>query len=139
MDVSKLSGAPWNVATTSDAVFDETNHKYKITSERKPTYCVASVEGMGEGSKDDAEFIALARNAFDVMMRRGWGVLPCRSVIGWWVSKDSEGNPFRDDAPRLYWQDPYTALIEADRWYKENVESREGNPMKRPPSEKENA
>lgn len=54
--------------------------------------------------------------AIEIMERRNWGVMPCRSVIGWWVCKDSEGTPFRDDAPRIYETDPVTALIAADEW-----------------------
>ena len=75
---------------------------------------------------DAKDFPLMSQKAYDVMMRRGWGVMPCRSVKGWWVCKDSEGNPFRNDCPRLYWDDPWTALVAADIWYAEHVEGNGG-------------
>lgn len=54
--------------------------------------------------RDDLEFIALARNAFDVLMRRGWH--PSRdSAGGWWCEY-------------VHAPDPFTALVLADEWYK---------------------
>ncbi len=100
IDLSKLSPAPWT-ANSFGEVYD-------------PEGRVADC-----GFVEDAEFIALARNAFDVMMRRGW--IPTRwlSVSGkWGVFTDTgDGVPLElqkwpDDA----WPDPFTALVEADRW-----------------------
>lgn len=73
----------------------------------------------------DADFIALARDAFDVMMRRGWQVM---SIDGRWHVHDGvDGNSY-------LWiggvgaypipADPFTALVEADKWYRENVEGK---------------
>lgn len=74
----------------------------------------------------DAEWIALARNAFDVMMRRGWGVDTDDSdPPRWFPIVDSR----QGDAHHvLYgkmpgtelpdWPDPFTALVEADEWLK---------------------
>lgn len=85
------------------------------------------VNGAKFDKEADAEFYVLARSAFEVMMRRGWGVLPCHGTIGFWVSESSEGKPFDDrfsvKCPTLYWDDPFTALVEADAWYREHVES----------------
>ncbi len=63
----------------------------------------------------DLEFIAIARNAFDVMMRRGW--YPIRVQGQWHVF--SKGSPeagmgFGEPA-----DDPFTALVEADAWMKQ--------------------
>jgi hypothetical protein len=82
------------------------------------------VTGSDEEARVDAVFIALARNAFDVQMRREWWPVPARN--GQWIvrSPDNaldvmEGPPERDFQT---WPDPFTALVEADRWYRENVE-----------------
>ena len=65
---------------------------------------------------DDAEFIVLARNAFDIMMRRGW-----------WAQKRGEGwavynNWIPLPSDPLTWPDPFTALVSADKWYRKHVE-----------------
>lgn len=65
--------------------------------------------------KDDAEFYLLARNAFDVMMRRGWYPRP---HFGKWRAHGADGY-MGDEFP-----DPFTALVETDKWYKENVEKK---------------
>ena len=71
------------------------------------------------------ERAVLASQAFDVMMRRKWR--PITNVLpGWWVLGDDENPvhlPLHRDSPAIY-ADPFTALVEADRWYKENVEER---------------
>ena len=65
------------------------------------------------------EFAALARQAFDVMMRRGWYAQPDSEK--WYVfglgSLILQGA--KQDGP---WPDPFTALVEADRWYVEHIE-----------------
>ncbi len=64
---------------------------------------------------------ALARNALDVMLRRGWYAR--RDGQGWFV--DLWG---LEDVLPAKWDhlgisdDPFTALVKADRWYRENVE-----------------
>jgi hypothetical protein len=70
--------------------------------------------------KDDAEFIALARNAFDVMLRRGWWAVPCSGDV-WKVETVTD----RDDEilAGKYWPDPYTALVEADKLFPEAQEA----------------
>jgi hypothetical protein len=80
----------------------------------------------------DAEFIALARNAFDVMMRRGWWAI--KDVQGkFFVKGDCKGSKFghqQTPHPCDDWgnphrlQDPFTSLVEADKWYRENVEGK---------------
>lgn len=73
----------------------------------------------------DAE---LARQAFDVMVRRRWSAVP--SADQWYVpfvlramTKEQYQN---GGADALYHADPFTALVEADRWYREHVERKDG-------------
>jgi hypothetical protein len=79
------------------------------------------------GRVADEQLISLARKAFDVMMRRGWS--PClaeeNGPLDEWTLFDSGGCPVIScpgfTVPKL-WPDPFTALVEADKWFKENVE-----------------
>jgi hypothetical protein len=79
-------------------------------------------------SETDANQCALARNAFDVMMRRGWefrtvpGLGFCAtSTTGHCVDEiwRIDGN---NPMPKRFWPDPFTALVEADKWYRHNIE-----------------
>ena len=115
MDLSKMSSAPFKVSDSHGL-------------------CVASIPGGGmvadydapstatlwRGKRADAEFHALARNAFDVMMRRGWGVEQIWNndlrIHRWFIVTGLSV------ALREGFVDPFTALVEADRWYRENVE-----------------
>lgn len=79
-----------------------------------------------ENSGDIAalRFAVLARNAFDVMMRRGWNPtkhMPHDKHHGWWHVVDEWYDEFLDVGP---WPDPFTALVEADKWYRENMEKK---------------
>ncbi len=81
--------------------------------------------------EDDCDFAALARNAFDVMMRRKWSV-------GWstdhggkyppaWYVLQTNGyklNPIGGPG-YFYAVDPFSALVAADEWYKANVEAKQ--------------
>ena len=79
-------------------------------------------------SKADAAFIALARNAFDVMMRRGWYPVFSPEHNRWTVCTQGLWNrmsgelalSFRDATH--FCGNPFAALVEADKWYAENVE-----------------
>ena len=76
-------------------------------------------------------FSLTAYAALEVMMHRGWGVrllltllsteskeiLPRWHVLG---ISEPQGWPFK-----IGWSDPFTALVEADKWYKENVEQKQ--------------
>jgi hypothetical protein len=97
MDMSKLTPAPWG----------------------KDWHAVE-----GCCSETDSEFIALARNAFDVLMRRGWAV--AKHFDHWAVFYNDDDMTWVvpwDQWPK--WSDPFTALVEADKWYKENIEKKE--------------
>jgi hypothetical protein len=63
-----------------------------------------------------------AELAFDVMIRRRWGVTyPPGARKGWIVNGPDVPEQFWKPNPEN-WPDPFTALVEADKWMKENVE-----------------
>jgi len=82
-------------------------------------WCVLDADSgvVVKGDEDDMEFIALARNAFDVLLRRGDTLLIERTPDGQWMIDSTEHGWI----PGKY-ADPFTALVEADAWLK----SREG-------------
>lgn len=72
---------------------------------------------------DDVAFYALARNAFDIQMRRGWGV-KCRHGATF-IAVDADGMEVMGPthAPYVLWgyfDNPFTAIIAADAWMKEH-------------------
>lgn len=72
----------------------------------------------------EVEFIALARNAFDVMVNRGWGVRRWHGHESWVVLNNQElgidPSPIVDDEGMPFNAfDPFTALVEADKWMKQ--------------------
>lgn len=68
------------------------------------------------------QFAADARNAFDVMMRRGW--YPVLDMGRWYISGENaarlDGTSFGEAHNDLAAM--FTALIEADKWYAASVE-----------------
>lgn len=120
MDLSKLTPAPWLLhhdEHSGSTYIPETIDGFPmlLTELDTDTHTVA------------LEFAALARNALDVMMRRGWGVYaasgpgyhPGGHEYGWQAT-DGDDNRIGDT---LY-SDPFTALVEADKWYRENAETK---------------
>lgn len=118
MDINKLKPVPWE--TDKNA-----HHEWLIgypgkdNNGRDDFFYVAH-----EMEKDDAEFCCLARNAFEIMVRRGWSVRSewCNLnefVVTGWNVVDQNGVPLRQHY--VSYGDPFTALIEADMWYKENI------------------
>jgi hypothetical protein len=112
MDLEKLTPAPWGVADDG------------------PDHCVCHFASEdtswplferwdGRPDRTDADFIALARNAFDVMMRRGWHASRCSTEYGWIACGAGLLG-----TERPYADDPFTALVEADAWYKANIEEK---------------
>ena len=63
---------------------------------------------------DDDAFCTLARNAFDVMMRRGWKVY--RRANGKWAVDIPIRDPFDGGTILHEENDPFTALVEADKF-----------------------
>lgn len=116
MNLSKLSPAPWAARIVRGEFVPMVEHSRKANG---TCGCVCMV-----ADQDTAEFIALARNAFDVMLRLGWSVslvdvCPAAGKI------DMKWMAFADDVPvnGLIWaDDPFSALVEAERWHRENVE-----------------
>jgi len=113
IDQSKLTPAPWSVehfdqwSQISHGPLDDASERFAVDDPM---------------SFADMEFCALARNAFDVMMRRSdWIVSAC--IAGdysqWWKVEDDNDRTVGE--PQT---DPFTALVEADRWYRENVETK---------------
>ena len=104
MDVKRLTLAPWLVDN-----WDEVTFKWLLSP----------------NGRSDREFIAMARNAFDVMMRRGWYCHPTSK--GWICYEDEKTGPGRmtDDGGCSHalndmkaFSDPFTALVAADEWMK---------------------
>lgn len=127
IDLGKLTPAPWHTAGTT---YSPSGPKKNLWSNAEP--------GMQSGqmiaqsiSPDDAEFIALSRNAFDVMTRREWFAEPMpRPYKGKWQVRCMGGAEFiGPNQPGPITADgPFTALVEADKWYRENVEAKEQKP-----------
>ncbi len=129
IDLTKLTPAPWTVEKQFSNGCEITPH---INGpDRKWVALVVGSPHLGFDPYPDAEFIALARNAFDVMMRRGWGVkrMPHKFARQWYVGFDSKGFDTilsREKTGYVHCHaDPFTALVEADRWYRENVEKQD--------------
>lgn len=128
IDLNKLTAAPWGVVELSDQFFCQTNHKYAISGGL--TGRIGKVEGFGEESGTNAAFIALARAAFDVMMRRRW--FPrfggrFEGVDRWcaysWVGMKDVSDIYQDLRSTVqimpeWFADPFTALVSADEWMK---------------------
>lgn len=103
MDVSKLTPAPWFIGGKLYL------NRYPRAVEAVPT---------------DYEFVNLARNAFDVMLRRHWHA-EYEPVSRTWIVSEFDWLA----APQLSWPDPFTALVEADKWYSANVEPCANSPQ----------
>lgn len=126
MELSKLSPAPWTPQVVSSDRIHYKVPEARIQVNTNPTWKVGDRDALAFSAQTDAEFIALSRDAFDVMMRRGWEVIrygkqwalryPQMSVgaESWvrfcdWIDANRRDNPF-------------TVLKDSDLWYKENVE-----------------
>lgn len=108
----KLPPAPW----TADDLGDD-------------DWCVIDgtgryVRGLERLPEPIAKHIALCRNAMDVQHRRGWAAVAGDSE-GKWVARKEAGDGHRVIdilGEKSDFDDPFTAIVEADKWYKENVE-----------------
>ncbi len=112
MDLSKLTPAPWKADCESTAW---------VASKSDCALILCNDPIHGGEAEENAAFIALARNAFDVMMRRECGiqklnrwVLTCKT--GWLYLAGR--NWIADDLAIAY-----ELLVEADKWYVANVEN----------------
>lgn len=78
--------------------------------------------GKYEYEEANAEFIVLARNAFDVETRRGWYSVP--HTPGTWIAMNEYGKRLcRNDHTFFIATDSRTPLVDADAWYVANVEA----------------
>lgn len=139
MDLTKLTPAPWEASNKNWRNEDAGHDRYivgnRFEDEDTGDVCataVAIVKGnatSGTIQDANAEFICLARNAFDVLMRRAH--LQWCPVIGddglWCIvhSDDAMKDRYADGwcVPGR-WPDAFTALVEADQWYAENIEGK---------------
>jgi len=114
LDLTKLTPAPWHVEKAWSEIVGE------VWQVMGPRGLVGKFL-----QEQNAEECCLARNAFDVMTRRGWNPRCC-GPRGWIVQHeanyDVDETP-ADVVPGVFWPDPFTALVEADKWYKEHVEA----------------
>lgn len=116
-----VSPAPWYVDQPRFIVTDD----HGMDHDNGPCDCWVVYDGnqqvvaeFSEGDKAVAEFIALARNAFDVMMRRSWTAtkwMPHDEKHGQWIALTE----WDDEVDGRTGPDPFTALVEADAWMKE--------------------
>lgn len=118
IDISKLSPAPWYFVTP---LGDEL--ETLVFNDHDEDTPVLSPLVVGSDSCDQNwDFIALARNAFDVMMRRGW--VPKRYLGYMWSVQNGHGDyppellGMVDTPEPAVWLDPFTALASADEWLK---------------------
>lgn len=115
IDLSKLTPAPWEATRWRVCAGIGEGERIEVVCDT-----ANNKETRTEANALKAAFIALARNAFDVMMRRGWHA-------NLYKGSPPEGGMWYVDVPEMRiaipaWPDPFTALVEADKWYRENME-----------------
>lgn len=104
LDLARLTPAPWHAFYGGEPCY---------LSSVTGAWLADFKSSATDGANHDALFVALARNAFDVMMRRGWGVK---------LGADGKWYIVKGIFARGWWDDPFTALIEADRIYREMID-----------------
>lgn len=114
MNLEKLSPAPWKMDVGAIQT-DPYDTPYDWYFARGPIIKGKIAKEGKEAANTDAEFIALARNAFEVMMKREWHAE--KTNDGWEVIGSGHAEIIDSRHP-----DPFTAIVEADKWYRENVE-----------------
>lgn len=125
MKIDKLYPAPWKPSKDAYGVL-------RIWDSEGND--VASCCGDGSISREDeenhADFICLARQALDVMMKRKWqprfmGIVNGRcewTAFSWRTQRNvADMSDMLQSWPenKLVFDDPFTAIVEADRWMKE--------------------
>ena len=126
LDLKKLTPAPWEWFEENQAhVFEgEQIWRFGVWDARQMPICMTPISGgFCEDKPTNVEFIAIARNAFDIMLRRGWHSI-LQDDGNWLVMEDFHKSLFQTPTLKPFIAaDPFTALVEADKWYKENVEN----------------
>lgn len=114
LDLSKLTPAPW----TTEPGHNEKDERWGYCHETGPFVIT------GREPDTDDHFVCLARQAFDVMIRRGWTAVKNPYTKKWFAAEtafsDCSFEHIRGDI--LSFDTPYEALVEADKWYSEHVE-----------------
>jgi hypothetical protein len=108
IDLTKLTPTPWTLRDEGDGEY------YVADSTGKVVPGLGKI--FGHVAIAVAERIVLSANAFDVMMRRGWEVRFDERHKLWSV----HGEYFLNIGHVSH--DPFSALVESDKWYKENVD-----------------
>ncbi len=123
MDIGRLTPAPWVTGKNLHPLSENFMQPAVAMIGSSKAIAVFPLGDSDDVECDDAEFTALARNAFDVMMRRGWYAIPVcdcwEAVAG---AKERHWLWIGGAGARPIAKDPFTALVEADKWYKEHVE-----------------
>jgi hypothetical protein len=135
MNINNLTPAPWYAHNPDDGccmnVLCVTNSPVEPDTESGDTTgiiagtLIQTPMTLGQWHtrwEADAEFIALARNALDVQMRRGWSAQTFKSGYRdeWVIELENGSWLYTNDGKRLTWPDPFTALVQADAWYTDN-------------------
>lgn len=92
---------------------------------KSPKDMSSELSGDLKCNRADGEFIAMARNAHEIMCERGWGLKFGQS--GWKVVFPSSFYPADTVLYPLMnamSADPFVTIVEADKWWKENVENK---------------
>jgi len=134
IDLTKLAPAPWSILRDHGIIKAfhpelEEGAVIVLGPPRGGTHMhpevFASNEIVGYAMPEAIEFVVLAREALDVMMRRGW--YPVKEQRGWIVATQGMAAKLTptlwDGWKAIVAQDPFTALVEADAWYRTNVEN----------------
>lgn len=116
MDMNKLSPAPWHTGGTT---YTPSGPKMNVWTKALPGMQSGDVVAWNM-KPEDAAFTELARNAFEVMMRREWTAEKWDEA-GNWIVVDARHLWVTRNPPQIH-TDPFTALVEADKWYAANVE-----------------
>lgn len=125
MDLTKLAPAPWAV-TLTPAPMDS------LQIARPDGYpMLLPADDDHPADLAALEFAALARNAFDIMLRRGWSALKSPASDKWRVDTDDGcyfawGREEEEGVEPAEWPDPFSALVAADEWYRAHVEAKAG-------------
>ena len=125
LDLSKLTPAPWLRVPYGGDWKDREECLAVGHPETESGICDANhywqrVFNGWMARRADVEFVCLARAAFEVMMRRKWNPTYRGGTNGGWYVL----NILEDRVGRVLADDPFTALVEADRWYVANVEAK---------------
>ena len=119
-DPNKLTPAPWDANSNETALAVWHDSKVMVASGWSVHH--SDKTPSTEEKNANMAFIALARNAFDVMMRRGWHAYFDEAAQGWFLGGHHGSlNAFSQSVGACF-SDPFTALVEADKFYRENVE-----------------